>query len=162
MKLVRADKERFTFDLSRREKRLLLRILQMYPLVPPSHHQLSKGGEGSTHHEDQRLLEEAVADQRRENRKQIQIMLDAPTRFRETASGVQCSLTHPEIEWLLQTLNDVRVGAWLMLGEPGELDLPHLNETSAPYLLAMEGAGYFQSELLAALELRDPAQLDES
>lgn len=151
MKLVRANKARFTFEFSRKEKQLLVRVLQMYPLVPPSHYQLSKGEEGAKHHEDQRCLEEAVAEQRRENRKKVQGMLNEPERFHEIAGGLQCSLTHAEIDWLLQTLNDVRVGAWLMLGEPGELDLAQLNEISAPYLLAMEGAGYFQAGLLAAL-----------
>ncbi len=160
MKLVRAHKEHFTFNLSRREKQLLWRVLQKYPLVPPSHHQLRKS-EGSTNPEDQRLLEEAVAEQRRDYRKLLQAMMDDPTRFRETTNGVECSFTDAEIESLLQALNDVRVGAWLLLGEPGELDSTQINRASAPYLLVMEGAGYFQSELLAALGHGQTAPPDE-
>ena len=34
------------------------------------------------------------------------------------ASGLQLTLSGPEIEWLLQVLNDVRVGSWIALGSP--------------------------------------------
>jgi predicted house-cleaning NTP pyrophosphatase (Maf/HAM1 superfamily) len=71
-------------------------------------------------------------------------------------------LSPAEIEWLLQVLNDVRVGGWLALGEPEELEPPEINETNAPYLLAMEAAGYFQAQLLAALAHHEPMQSDES
>jgi len=162
VKLIRTTKEQFAFSLGKREKQLLFQILQMYPLVPPSHHQLSKTGERSSHHEDQRLLEDAVAEQRRENRKQVLAMLEEPGRFRETKDDIRFSLTPAEIEWLLQVLNDVRVGGWLALGEPEELEPPEINATNAPYLLAMEAAGYFESQLLAALGHHEPTQLDES
>jgi hypothetical protein len=162
VKLIRVYKKQFTFSLGKREKQLLFQILQMYPLVPPSHHQLSKKGKRSSQHEDQRLLEDAVAEQRRQNRKQVLAMLEEPGRFRETTDDIRLSLTPAEIEWLLQVLNDVRVGGWLALGEPEELEPPEINETNAPYLLAMEVAGHFQAQLLAALGHHQPTQSDES
>jgi hypothetical protein len=162
MKLIRTYKKQFTFSLGKREEQLLFQILKMYPLVPPSHHQLSKQGKRSSQHEDQRLLEDAVAEQRRRNRKQVLTMLEEPGRFRETKDDIRFSLTSAEIEWLLQVLNDVRVGGWLALGEPEELEPPQTNETNAPYLLAMEVAGYFQSQLLAAIGHHEPTLFDES
>jgi hypothetical protein len=162
VKLVRTLKKQFIFSLGMREKHILFQILQMYPLVPPSHHRLSKTDKGTAHHEDQRLLEEAVAEQRRENRKQVMAMLEEPGRFRETKSDIQFSLTPAEIEWLLQVLNDVRVGGWLALGEPEELEPPEINGTNAPYILAMEAAGYFEAQFLAALGLHEPTQFNES
>ena len=159
---MRTYKKQFTFSLGKREKQLLFQILKMYPLVPPSHHQLSKKGKRSSQHEDQRLLEDAVADQRRLNRNQVLTMLEEPGRFRETKDDIRFSLTSTEIEWLLQVLNDVRVGGWLALGEPEELEPPEANETNAPYVLAMEVAGYFQSQLLAAIGHHEPTPLDES
>ncbi len=151
MKLIRADKDRFTFGLGKREKGLLFQILQLYPLVPPAHHQLSKSGEGQADAENQRLLEEALAEQRRENRRHVLAMLNEPTRFRET-----------DAEWLLQVFNDVRVGSWLALGEPEELEIPEVNQTNASYVLAMESAGYFQSALLDALGVKNPPRPRES
>ena len=162
MKLIRKTREHFTFSLGQREKQLWFHVLQMYPLVPPAHHQLSKQGQRASQHEDQRLLDDAIAEQRRENRKQVLAMLAEPGRFRETKTGIRFSLTPGEIEWLLQVLNDVRVGGWLALGEPEELVVPEINESNAPHLLAMEVSGYFQSQLLTALGHHEPTQLDES
>ena len=156
MKLIRADKDRFTFGISKREKGLLFQILQLYPLVPPAHHQLSKSGEGQADAENQRLLEEALAEQRRENRRHVLAMLNEPTRFRETDSGIHFTLTASQVEWLLQVFNDVRVGSWLALGEPEELEIPEVNQTNASYVLAMESAGYFESALLDALGVKNP------
>ena len=162
MKLIRADKDRFTFGMGKREKGLLFQILQLYPLVPPAHHQLSKSDDGKAHAENQRLLEEALAEQRRENRRRLLEMLNDPTRFRESDAGPRFTLTASEMEWLLQVLNDVRVGSWLALGEPEELDVPEVNQTNAPYLLAMESAGYFESALLDALGVKNPPRPGEN
>jgi hypothetical protein len=89
-------------------------------------------------------------------------MLNEPTRFRETDAGLRFTLTASEMEWLLQVLNDVRVGSWLALGEPEELEIPEVNRTNAPYLLAMESAGYFESALLDALGAKNPPRGGES
>jgi hypothetical protein len=158
VKLLRSDRRQFTFSLGRKEKNFLFQILQLYPLVPPAHHQLSKSADDPNHDENQRLLEESLAEQRRENRKKVLAMLEKPGRFRETKDEIEFSLTAAQMDWLLQVFNDVRIGAWLALGEPEELELPEINKTNAPYLLAMEGAGYFESALLDAIGVRNPAQ----
>lgn len=158
MKLFRAEKDRYLFVMPRREKRLLFEMLQLYPLVPPAHHQLSNTGEGKLQDENQRLLDDSLAEHRREKRRQVLNMLNEPTRFRESSEGMRLTLTPGEIEWLLQVLNDVRVGAWLALGKPeGSDDLPAVNETTAPYVLAMESAGYFQTAILDALGVNNPS-----
>lgn len=161
MKLLRTDKDRFTFLLGKREKALLLQMLQLYPLVPPAHHRLSRSAEDRARDESQRLLDEALAEQRRENRRQVLALLNEPTRFRESESGLRLNLAASEMEWLLQVLNDVRIGSWLALGEPEELDIPEVNRTNAPYVLAMETAGYFESALLDALGVRNPPRPSE-
>ena len=162
MKFVRSHKQQFSFLLDAREKEILFDVLQLYPLVPPSRPRLSKSGEGPQHEENQRLLEEALDEQRRRNRKHVMTMLQEPGRFRETKNGLQLTLSAPDVEWLLQVFNDVRVGAWLALGEPEELEPPEINKTNAPYLVAMETAGYFESVLLAALGVQQPTLLDEA
>ena len=71
MKLIRTYRGRLTFSLDENEKRLLFQVLQLYPLVPPTHHRLSENGEGPKYDENQHLLEEALAEQRRENRRKV-------------------------------------------------------------------------------------------
>jgi len=157
MKLKRTNKRGYVFELAKREKRLLLDTLKLYPLVPAAHHRLTKSSAGENHDEDQRLLEESLAEQRRENRRQLESMLAEPERFRETESGFQFTLSSAQVEWLLQVLNDVRVGSWLALGEPDEHTEPEVTPKNVRYVLALEICGHFQSELLAALGVEQSA-----
>jgi hypothetical protein len=61
------------------------------------------------------------------------------------------TLSAADVEWLLQVFNDVRVGSWVHLGLPEER-IAKLTLENAPHLWAMEMAGYFESQLLKALE----------
>jgi hypothetical protein len=154
VKLIRSGKEQFTFSLYKREKLLLFHILQMYPLVPVTHHRLSKGEKGGAQDEDQHVLEEALTESRRENRQRVLALL--AERFHQTAKEFEFTVAVPEIQWLLQVLNDLRVGAWIALGQPDELQVSEINETNAPYILAMEAAGQFQFQLLTHLGYTQP------
>lgn len=154
MKLVRHGKE-FVFRLSRREHGLLVETLRLYPLVPPAHHRLSREAAAPSLAESQRLLDEALAEQRAANRALVQAFLGDPQRFRPVDTAVELRLSPAEIEWLLQVLNDVRVGAWLALGEPEQGEEPPLTEENARYHFALAMSGWFESELLAALGVRE-------
>jgi hypothetical protein len=151
VKLLRSDKRGFVFHLGEREKHLLLETLQLYPLIPASHHRIARNRDTPADDERQRLLEEALAEHRRENRRQLQAMLNETHRFRETEAGFQLNLSAPQIEWLLQVLNDIRVGSWLALGEPEQGEEPVPDKNNAHCLLALEVCGLFESGLLAAL-----------
>jgi hypothetical protein len=155
VKFLRASKAGQVYLLHDREKQLLLQTLKLYPLVPASHHRLSKGNDSQQAEENQCLLEEALEEQRQENRRQVLAMLDDPQRFRETQKGLELTLTPAQIEWLLQVLNDVRVGSWLALGEPEQGDEPEVTEENARYLLALELCGLFESILLAGLGMSE-------
>jgi hypothetical protein len=152
MKLVKTGNDNFVLALGKREKQLLLAVLNRYPLIPAGHQPLSKTPAAGQMEADQRLLEEALAEQRRENKRQLDRLLGDPQRLRDTETGSRLTLTSSEIEWLLQILNDVRVGSWLRLGSP---EKPAwnlgLSETTAPHVWAMEMAGEFQMGLLKAL-----------
>ncbi len=151
MKLVKATGSQLVFELDQREKRSLPQILKLYPCVPPAHHVLSKSGRLPDREGNQQLLDEALAEQRAENKKQVQALLADPRRFRLTETGARLSLSPAEVEWLMQVLNDLRVGSWVALGLPDEKPL-EVNADNAAHFLAMEMAGYFQMRLLEGLE----------
>ena len=151
MKFLRTGRNGHVFHLGQREKLLLLQTLKLYPLVPATHHRLSQQVSGPEAAENQQLLETALAEKRQENRRQLLAMMKEPERFRELKSGFQITLTPAQVEWLLQVLNDVRVGSWLLLGEPEHGEEPAITAQNARYLLALELCGMFQSVLLAAL-----------
>jgi hypothetical protein len=143
-------RKRLVFSLSKREKSLLLRLLTFYPCIPPAHHQpLSRSTRLPDPEGSQGLLDEALAEQRADNKKQIEALLAHPGRFQEDGTGVRFSVSPTELEWLLQVLNDIRIGNWIRLGSPEE-KIGAINEQTAPHLWAMELAGYFQSNLLEA------------
>lgn len=151
MKLLRVQNNQYLFELEKREKELLILVLRLYPVIPSAHQSVSKssppGGNPSQH-----LLDEALAEQRKENKKLVEDFLGDTRHFSEARDSWRMKLTAEEIEWLLQVLNDVRVGNWILLGSPDE-EVWHSepNSQNAPYVWAMELAGFFQMRLLEAV-----------
>lgn len=153
MKLLRAGKIKLQFEVRREEMALLRLVLGLYPLVPATHHRLSKSGQIPKPDENQQLLEESLAAQRKENRRQIESFLSDAKRFTETETGSRGSFSRSEIEWLLQVLNDVRVGSWLALGSPAEpVEIqPDMNPQTARHILIMDAAAFFEMNFLHAV-----------
>ena len=160
MKLIRTKREKLVFEISLPEKRLLFEVLKLYPLISATHHRLSKTARSAQHDENQRLLEESLAAQREVNRKNVRAMLDKPGHFQAAASGFQLTLSGPEIEWLLQVLNDVRIGSWVALGAPDPEQGKKIvfNEKILPHFRMMELAGAFEMVFLDALSGRAPVE----
>ena len=150
MTLVQRAKGKFVFGLSESEKALLAAILDLYPRVTSSQTLASRPGAAQLARETQALLEESLADHRAENKKTLKKFLADPKRFAAHAGGWQLALTKAESDWLLQILNDVRVGSWIILGSP-ENYLEVLNKKNERDFWAMEIAGRFESVLLEAL-----------
>ena len=152
MKLLHANKDQFVFQLHSGEKAALLEVLKRYPLVPPAHHRLSRKVAPDADNDKQRLLDEAVAEQRTQIKRQLQVLLQHPGTFRRVQSHWRFTLRHGDFEWLLQILNDVRVGSWLALGSPEELPCGMPDDPDrATHVLGMELAGLFQMTLLEAV-----------
>jgi hypothetical protein len=158
MRLLRVQKEKIVFSLSQVEQRIFLEILRLYPLVPASHQTLSKTLKGRQGVEAQHMLDEALAEQRAKHKAQFHDWLKAKGCFRRTKAGCNLHVRHADAEWLLQILNDIRIGSWLLLGspddrvEPEEID-PEFHRIWA----AMEVSGMFQMALLHAMERQPPA-----
>ena len=158
MILIRRDKQSLVFQLGAQEKQLLVKVVMHYPLVPSSHHRLSQGKPGAHAEEDQRLLDEALAEQREKNRRHVRALLDETLRFRATNTSFEFALAHAEVEWFLQVLNDVRVGGWLALGSPEPGEVPKVTEQNVKHHFAMEASGLFESALLAALGINESSE----
>jgi hypothetical protein len=153
MKLLRVTQKKFQFEIDRTEKYLLFHVLQLYPVVPASHHRLSKDRHIPNRDENQHLLDEALKVQRVEQRKQVESLLKDPHRFVESEDGYRVSFTREEIEWLLQVLNDVRVGSWIAMGSPDlqTENKKRLTKQAMPHVMAMDAAGFFETSFLHAL-----------
>jgi hypothetical protein len=157
VKLIRINKGSLLFHLGKREKILLTQVLRLYPRIPPATFRLSKSGKLPDAEANQRLLDESLAEQREANRKTLDAFLSNPRRVTDTETGSRLSVSRSELEWLLQILNDVRVGSWIILGSPDQaMEFKLLNEKTAADFWAMEMSGQFQMRFLEALEKRQP------
>jgi hypothetical protein len=149
VKLIRTNKSRVVFGLGHHEKRLLLAVLRLYPQIPPAYQPLARSAPAEA--SSQQLLDEALAEHRAETKQQLNCLLTDPKKLAEAEFGWELSLSSAEVEWLLQALNDIRVGSWAVLGSPEDCAAP-VNEATLPHLWAMKMAGGFQMEMLEALE----------
>jgi hypothetical protein len=151
VKLTRISKDCFVFQLGRHEKQLLLDLVSLYPCIQSGYLAISRSGDLPDKSSSQKLLDEALMEQRAENQRRLKNLLADTKRWAEQDGHFQLSLNAGEIDWLLQVFNDIRVGSWVMLGSPEER-FEVLNEQTAPHLWAMEMSGFFQRYFLEALE----------
>lgn len=153
MKFLRHDGERFQLEFATEEKALLLHVLSLYPLVPAAHHKLTKDKKLPQRAENQQLLDEAIKSQREQNKREIRALIKEPGRFVETENGSQIGFTRGEMEWLLQVVNDVRVGSWIALGSPGyeAKSKPKRDPEAMRHTMFMELAGAFEMFFLGIM-----------
>jgi hypothetical protein len=154
MNLVESDGKNFVFELRQRERELLMAILKMYPLLNPDYHHVSKRKGDAKITESQALLHEAMAGEQATNKKAVAEFFEDANWKPANKGASQVTLSAEKVEWLLQVLNDVRVGSWVKLGKPDPQkgDKVDSKIENIPYIGAMELSGVFQSILLEALE----------
>ena len=154
MKRLQRSDDQFTFEFSDQEQFVLLALLEMFPMVPVTHHRLSREPQAIPDPEDnQHLLEDSLSAHQSETQDWIASLADGNDRFTQSGESLRLSVTRMEMERLLQILNDVRVGSWLALGSPElEPDVElKTDEENAMYVHWMELAGWFESFFLDAL-----------
>jgi hypothetical protein len=159
VKLIKREEAHYTFLIGKREREMLFALLRRYPVVIGGHFRTRHPAKSDEAKKNQQLLEETLAEQQKENRKQLELMLAQNGRFAENDLGFTFRLNDSELEWLLQVLNDIRLGSWVQLGEPNPDASPQiaLTEQNMQLAWAMEMAGLFQSSLLEATQ---PPQQD--
>jgi hypothetical protein len=154
VKLIKREETHYTFLIGKREREMLFTLLRRYPVVIGAHYRTRHPVKTDEARKNQQLLEEALAEQQKENRKQLELLLTHSGRFTENDLGFSFRLNDSELEWLLQVLNDIRVGSWVQLGEPTPDASPQiaLTEQNMQLAWAMEMAGLFQHSLLEATQ----------
>lgn len=156
MNLARSSGENFVLELNRREKQMLASVLSLYPLLNPDYHQVAKGSGDKKIEESRKLILEAMADRLRENKKFVAEFLSVKNWKQQADGKFVTELDGEEMDWLLQVLNDVRVGSWVKLGKPSSQHVDFItsaqNQEELVHATAMELCGIFESVLLDALE----------
>lgn len=153
MKLLPAKGDRFVLHLSTSERALLTEVLKLYPVERGTFYRVSREKGGAQTDERQRLLDESITEQKRDNRARLRAWLGDEQRFKPEGDGVRVTLEADQIERLLQMLNEIRIGSWLRLGAPDQKQekAAAIEAGNAPYFWAMMWCGHFEAELLEAL-----------
>lgn len=161
MRLLQRDEASVTFELERREREVLIFLLRRYPVLDPGWHRIAAPSESERWAAEQEMLTEAMTAAQRENRSRLKRFIAAqlaPPSAEEVdeaaAAPRAVRLTLEEVEWLLQMINDVRVGSWVRLGCPEEsaMHTPDLAARGMTEYTAMEIGGLVQSILLTVLD----------
>lgn len=150
MKLLEARPDAFLFVLGRREMALFINALHSFPVTrrkPPA--VTSQGAPPND--SAQSLLEESLAEHKRENAAALRKFLEAPGHIQLEGTTMHLTIPRESVEWLLQVLNDLRVGSWELLGCPKPDDV-NVTEENVLHYMVMETCGMFQMALLGALE----------
>jgi len=152
MRQVAATTRSWQFALTEQERDFLVAVLESYPVVPLGHQRLNRGFDAGFSPEDEELLQEALREQRATHHELVRRWLAAPRRFHRAKGTLRFRLLKADLNWMLQVLNDVRVGSWLRLGSPGEGHNPfELLHKDPVALFRMEAAGLFEMQFLAAI-----------
>lgn len=153
MKFLKFARKRYYFELAPKEKLLLFQLLKNYPAIPQGYHKSSLKAGLEELASTEELLNEALDEQRTQHRQAVEKLLDAKNRFKRTKDGYTFSVEAGEIERLLQVLNDIRVGCWLVLGQPENLDVnpDELKEEHFPLYIMMDACSFFQMAFIRAL-----------
>ena len=92
MKLLHRSESACTFLIGRRERDVFLGLLRRYPVLSGAHYRSRGGAKSDAARANQELLEEALAEQQRENRRNLEEMLAQPARFQESEFGFTFTL----------------------------------------------------------------------
>ena len=86
--------------------------------------------------------------------------MDNPRGFEARGAAICWTPTRDEMEWMLQVLNDVRVGSWLALGSPNLTKTQEIPVTPDTLIhrWAMDIAGGFEMIFIAAVNGELPKQ----
>jgi len=152
LKIIRSQTA-LVIHLGHYEHRRLLEIIKLYPCIPSAHFPLSRNSSLPNEDENEKFLQDTLAEQREAISNEVRAMLADPERLIAREHRFELTLKYEEVERLLQVLNDVRIGSWIRLGSPEKrIDLSMITEKNARDYLALELSGEFQGMLLAALE----------
>jgi hypothetical protein len=154
MRVSRTANDELTLEVRHVEFRALRDLLQLFPLTPVSHHRLTRTAAVGGDPDDQQLLEESIRSRKEAQRSRIRKFLARRRDCRRKEGICTIPVRGEEIEWLLQVLNDLRVGSWLELGCPETL-AEHVESTpprQALMYFAMEFCGLLEMKLLQALQ----------
>lgn len=99
------------------------------------------------------MLSQSLAQQSKETREELQVWLKSVRSQLTPKNTLTLRLSLEEFDRLLHVFNDIRVGNWINLGSPDDLRFDaKMSPAQLRFWREMEGAGFFESAMLSALD----------
>lgn len=151
MILSRRSDTQFEFEMDVAEAEALRWLFSQYPVDDEHAFDVSKTSEGGDIDGAAEALTMSMDDLKRQLKGRVATFLEETDQIRESGEEGVTHLTVKidDVEWMLQVLNETRVGAWRLLGCPEDIDEANRDE-GASYGFLMEVAAFFQSALIYA------------
>lgn len=155
MKCTRKGDGRFDMSLDQEEWQALKDLVTQYPKTPADHHSLtSKDDPDPDLKQSDDWLKESSGTHQSERLRQLNAWIHSihPVKMKDPPTYT-LELDPPKADWLIEILNDIRVGCWLNLGCPTPDDLTGAEWRKEEWasIWAMELSGMYQSVLLKCL-----------
>jgi hypothetical protein len=147
MKLVAQVDGQWRYLLEPIEADILVNLVKQFPFTAPAPSAISRTDDGAAAEEREQLLAESLAEHRQQLQLQAATLL-AGDKWRASGQRRLLTLEASEREFLLQLLNDIRVGSWQALGQPDGLSFQPTTEAQRTSQNLMDLAGYFEMNLL--------------
>ena len=150
VRLVVSEGSRLILELTQRDGEVLGDLLSLYPIKASTYYRLSKQKDPRADH---KLLDQILSEKKAESKRRLATFISELKRLPAHNGKIRLHLDRVQIDWLLQVLNELRVGSWFALGSPDEKhgEAPQITERTAAYFCALRLTDYFQSNLLQAL-----------
>ena len=149
MKLVKRSAGTWQYGLNPNEFGLLSHLLKKFPFTESVSAKISKTGKDSKSVEREKLLNESMAEHRKELKRQA-VNLITDNKLKKHNKRHWLTLTAEDREVMLQILNDIRVGCWHSLGKPESSELQKLDGSAQElrHHSLMNLAGHFEQRLI--------------
>jgi len=153
MKLVKQSGDQWHYRLNEEEAESLCAVIDCFPVAPARAAAISKTHADPATLEREKLLNESLAEHRRELQRKAKTLV-APDKFKVQKVSRIFHITSEDREILLQVLNDVRLDSWHTLGEPEtlETDAHKIPAEKLRYYQLLHLSGYFEHHLLENAE----------
>lgn len=154
MILIGQSGQPWQYFLDPYEAEMLETVLSKFPFTAPVPAQISQMTSDPAMAEREKLLNETLAEHRRELAKEAIALLGKDT-WRKSEHGSFLTLSSHSRELMLQILNDIRVGCWRAQGELEQWDKvpPATSPNIFAYHHLMKFTEEFQADLLESNEL---------
>ncbi len=150
MILRESSADAIVIALSEAEGDLLKEIFADYPLVANDERELTRSAAHEDLEEDTELLRSSIAESNQISRRRLDDWLNNPQTFLKKDEEWLLRFEKEQLDWMLQILNDLRIGSWQQLKCPSQDELsalPLSPDTFKP-ICTMEMAGALQAILL--------------